>query len=57
MGAAMQILTEDCNWRSLPCSAHRLQLCILAGIYITQIDRLTVAVKKWFLTSATLLLH
>ena len=44
--AAMQILTEDCNWQSLPCSAIQLQLCILAGLNITQIDRLTVAVKK-----------
>ena len=46
MEAAMEILTEDCNWRSLACSAHRLQLCILAGLKINAIDRLTMAVKK-----------
>ena len=46
MEAAMEILTEECNWQSLPCSAHQLQLCILAGLKINAIDRLTMAVKK-----------
>ena len=55
MEAAMEILTENCNWQSLPCSAHRLQLCILAGLKINAIDRLTMAVKKMFLTLATVL--
>ena len=44
--AAMEILTEDCNWQRLACSAHRLQLCILAWLKINAIDRLTMAVKK-----------
>ena len=41
----MEILTEECNWQSLPCSAHQLQLCILAGLKSNAIDRLTMAVK------------
>ena len=44
--AAMEILTEDCNWQSLACSAHRLQLCILAGLKGNAIEKLTAAVKK-----------
>ena len=40
--AAMEILTEDCNWQSLACSAHRLQLCIFGNA----IEKLTAAVKK-----------
>ena len=46
MEAAMEILTEDCNWQSLACSAHRLQLCILAGLKGNAIEKLTAAVKK-----------
>lgn len=46
MEAAMQILMEDYNWRSLPCCAHWLHLCILAGLNISVIDRLIMAVKK-----------
>ena len=46
MEAAMEILTEECNWQSLACSAHRLQLCILAGLKVNAIDKLTAAVKK-----------
>ena len=46
MVAAMEILTEDCNWQSLACSAHRLQLCILAGLKINAINKLTAAAKK-----------
>ena len=42
----MHILTEDCNWQSLACSAHQLQLCILADLNINAIERLTAAVKK-----------
>ena len=46
MEAAVRILTEQYNWQSLPCSAHKLQLCVLAGLNISAIDRLTAAVKK-----------
>ena len=55
MVAAMEILTEDCNWQSLACSAHRLQLCILAGLKINAIDKSTAAVKKLSLTLVTVL--
>jgi len=41
MEAAMHILIEEYSWQSLPCSAHRLQLCILAGLSISAIDRLS----------------
>ena len=46
MEAAMEVLTEDCNWQSLPCCAHRLQLCLLAGFKVNAIDKLIAAVKK-----------
>ena len=46
MEAAMEVLTNDCNWQSLPCCAHRLQLCLLAGLKINAIDKLIGAVKK-----------
>ena len=46
MEAAMEIMIEECNWQSLACSAHRLQLCILAGLKVNAIDKLTAAVKK-----------
>ena len=46
MEAAMKVLTEDCNWQSLPCCAHRLQLCLLAGFKVNAIDKLIAAVKK-----------
>ena len=46
MEAALEILTEECNWQSLACSAHQLQLCILAGLKVNAIDKLTAAVKK-----------
>ena len=44
--ATMKILSENCNWRSLHCAAHCLQLCILAGFSISAIDRLLSAAKK-----------
>jgi len=44
--AAMHILIEEYSWQSLPCSAHWLQLCILAGLSISAIDRIIAAVKK-----------
>ena len=46
MEAAVRILTDEYNWQSLPCSAHRLQLCVLAGLSISAIDRLIAAAKK-----------
>ncbi len=46
MKAAMDILLEECNWKSLNCAAHCLQLCILAGFSISTIDRLLSAAKK-----------
>ena len=46
MKAAMEILNEKCNWKSLHCAAHCLQLCILAGFSINAIDRLLSAAKK-----------
>ena len=46
MEAAMEVLTEGCNWQSLPCCAHRLQLCLLAGFKINAIDKLIAVVKK-----------
>jgi len=46
MEAAMRILADEYNWNSLPCAAHRLQLCVLAGLSISAIDRLITAVKK-----------
>ena len=46
MEAAMEVLTEDCNWKSLPCCAHRLNLCLLAGFKVNAIDKLIAAVKK-----------
>ena len=46
MKAAMEILHEECNWKSLYCAAHCLQLCILAGFSISAIDRLLSAAKK-----------
>ena len=45
MKAAMEILREECNWKSLHCAAHCLQLCILAGFSISAIDRLSAAKK------------
>ena len=44
--AAMEILHEECNWKSLCCAAHCLQLCISAGFSISAIDRLLSAAKK-----------
>ena len=44
----MEVLTENCNWQSLPCCAHRLQLCLLAGLKINANDKLMGAVKKFF---------
>ena len=46
MKAAMEILHEECNWKSLHCAAHCLQLCILAGFRINSIDKLLSATKK-----------
>ena len=46
MKATMEILNEECNWKSLHCAAHCLQLCILAGFNINAIDRLLSATKK-----------
>ena len=46
MKAAMEILHEECNWKSLYCAAHCLQLCILAGFSISAIDRLFISCKK-----------
>jgi len=43
MEAAVHISTDEYNWQSLPCSAHRLQLCVLS---INAIDRLIAAAKK-----------
>jgi len=40
------VLIEDCQWQSLVCSAHKLQLCILAGLNISGIDRLIMAAKN-----------
>ena len=37
MESAMLILADECNWHSLPCAAHRLQLCVLAGLSISAI--------------------
>ena len=39
MKAAMRILADEYNWNSLPCAAHRLRLCVLAGLSISAIDR------------------
>ena len=46
MEAAMEVLTEDCNWHSLPCCVHQLQLCLLAGFKVNAIEKLIAAVKK-----------
>ena len=46
MEAAVRILTDEYNWQSVPCVAHRLQLCVLAGLNISAIDRLIAAAKK-----------
>jgi len=43
------------HWQSLACSAHILQLCILARLNISAIERLIMAVKKLSLASATVL--
>ena len=39
MKAAMRIFADEYNSNSLPCAAHRLQLCVLAGLSISAIDR------------------
>ena len=46
MKAAMEILHDELNWQHLHCTAHCLQLCILAGFKINSIDRLLAAAKK-----------
>ena len=46
MKAAMEILHNELNWQNLHCTAHCLQLCILAGFKINSIDRLLAAAKK-----------
>jgi len=46
MKAVVEILHDELNWQSLHCTAHCLQLCILAGFKITIIDRLLSAAKK-----------
>ena len=46
MKATVEILHDELNWQSLHCTAHCLQLCILAGFKITIIDRLLSAVRK-----------
>ena len=35
MEAAVRILAGEYNWHSLPCAAHRLQLCVLVGLSIS----------------------
>ena len=46
MEAAVHILIDEYNWQSVPGVAHRLQLCVLAGLNISAIDRLIAAAKK-----------
>jgi len=46
MKAVVEILHDELIWQSLHCTAHCLQLCILAGFKITVIDRLLSAAKK-----------
>ena len=46
MKAAMEILNEKCNCKSLHCTTHCLQLCILIGFSISVIGRLLLAAKN-----------